>query len=84
MSKYLTQEDAFTKCKKEGRFIIMEDVDRERIKSTLIIANADVESAMIIKNSIAKQSKQWSSVYKLYYDALHELTESFLYLENFA
>ena len=80
MPKYLTQKEAFDKCKKEGKFIFRESVDRERIKSTVIIA--DAKSADTIKKNITKDSIQWSSVYKLYYDALHELTESFLAFEK--
>ena len=82
MPKYLTQKDAFMKCRKEGNFIITEEVDKEKIRSTLTIAEADVESANILKKNLSKNSSQWNSVYKLYYDALHELTESFLRLEK--
>ncbi|MEW5896806.1 MAG: hypothetical protein AB1668_03890 [Nanoarchaeota archaeon] len=82
MPKYLNQKEAFLKCKKEGRFIFKEEVDTEKIKSTLKIADADVESANLIKKNLPKQSSQWNSIYKLYYDALHELTESFLEFEK--
>lgn len=82
MPKYLTQEEAFMKCKKEGKFIVMEEADIEKIKSTLNIAEADTKSADAIKRNLPKQSNQWNSVYKLYYDALHELVESFLRLEK--
>ena len=82
MPKYLTQKEAFMKCRKEGKFIITEETDIEKIKSTLNIANADVESANSIKKNLPKQSNQWNSVYKLYYDALHELVESFLKFEK--
>ena len=78
MPEYLTQKEAFLKCKKEGRFIIVEQVDEERIKATLAIAESDVESANILKKNIVQKSNQWNSVYKLYYDALHELVDSFL------
>lgn len=78
MPKYLTQNEAFAKCRKEGKIIITEEIDKEKIKSTLLIADADVESAAFIIKNIPKLSHQWNSVYKLYYDALHELTESFL------
>ncbi len=78
MPKYLTQKEAFMKCTKEGKFLVVEDVDTDKIKSTLNIAEADIESADILKNIISDRSRQWNSVYKLYYDALHELVESFL------
>jgi len=78
MPKYLTQDEAFIKCRKSGSFILMEDVDTEKIRSTINIADADIEAANSIKKNLPKQSNQWNSVYKLYYDALHELVESFL------
>jgi len=82
MPNYLTQNEAFMKCKKGGNFIVMEETDTEKIKSTLTIADADVEAANSIKKNLPKHSNQWNSVYKLYYDALHELVESFLRLEK--
>jgi hypothetical protein len=82
MPKYLTQDEAFTKCKKGGNFIVTEGVDKEKIKSTRVIAEADIESANTIKKGLPKQSNQWNTVYKLYYDALHELAESFLRFEK--
>ena len=82
MPEYLNQKEAFLKCKKEGKFIIIEQVDEERIKATLAIAESDVESANILKKNLLNKSKQWNSVYKLYYDALHELVEAFLRFER--
>ena len=82
MPKYMTQKEVFLKCKKEGKFIITEDIDLEKIKSTLNIAETDIESGNFIKKNISKQNSQWNSVYKLYYDALHELVESFLRFEK--
>ncbi|MFH1212414.1 MAG: hypothetical protein V1659_05830 [Candidatus Woesearchaeota archaeon] len=82
MPKYLTQKEAFMKCRKEGRFIVVEEIDLEKIKSTIIIADSDVESAKSVKKNIPKKSSQWSSVYKLYYDALHELAEALLRFEK--
>ena len=82
MPEYLTQKEAFSKCEKWGKFIIVEEIGKERIESTLLIAEADVESANLIKKTLPNKSSQWNSVYKLYYDALHELAESFLRLEK--
>ena len=82
MPKYLTQKEAFSKCKKEGKFIVIEEIDLEKIKSILTIAEADVEAADSIKRNIQKLSNQWNGVYKLYYDALHELAESFLLFDR--
>lgn len=82
MPKYLAQKEAFLKCQKEGKFIITEETDTEKIKSTLKIAGSDVEAAKVIKKNLPKQSDLWNSIYKLYYDALHELSESYLRFEK--
>lgn len=82
MPKYLTGEEAFLKCKREGLFILLEEINKDKIKSAVNIAEADVKSANSIKSSISKESIQWSSVFKLYYGALHGLTQSFLEFER--
>lgn len=76
--KSATLENAFKMCEKQGKFITLEDVDVHKIRSTLAIARADLASAEALRKIIAKDSAQWSSVYKLYYDALHELLEALL------
>ena len=82
MPKYLTKEEAFLKCRKEGKFLVMEGVDLEKIRSTLKIAEGDIEAAEVIKKNILKGSYLWNSIYKLYYDALHELSEAYLRFEK--
>ncbi len=78
MPEYLTKEEAFRKCKIEGKFIVVEGADMARIMAMLTIADGDVEAAEIVK----KNSGRWNSIYKLYYDALHVLVEAFLQLEK--
>jgi hypothetical protein len=78
MPEYLNQKDAFMKCRKEGRFIVIEELNIDKIKSMLNIAESDIQSANDIKKGLTKNSSQWNTVYKLYYDALHELTEAYL------
>ena len=78
MARYLTQSEAFLRCETEGKFMVIEDIDIAKIKSTLIIANGDLASGELIKKNLPKENAQWNSVYKLYYDVLHELAESLL------
>ncbi len=82
MPKYLTQQEAFLKCKKDGKFVPIEDVDFDKVKSMLSIAQTDKTSADIIIKNISENSSNWSSVYKLYYDVLHQLAEAFLHLHK--
>lgn len=82
MAEHLTQHEAFLKCKREGKFIFQEEINVANIMSKLIIAKADVESANSLKKNLAKDSMQWNSVYKLAYDALHELVKLYLQFDH--
>jgi hypothetical protein len=82
MPKYLTQREAFAKCSRDGCFIVLENSDIEKIKSTLAIADSDHESAKTLVKNISKESNQWNGFYKLHYDALHELVEAYLRFEK--
>ena len=74
----MTQKEAFLKCKKEGRSFVVEYISEERIKATLAISESDLASANFLKINLDQKSIQWNTVYKLYYDALHELAEALL------
>jgi hypothetical protein len=78
MPEYLTQNEAFLKCRKLGKFISIEEIDIEKIKSTLAIAEGDIEAGCALKKNSIKGTNHWNSIYKLYYDALHELVEAYL------
>lgn len=82
MPKFLTQEEAFGKCKKLGDLIRIEDIDWAKIGSLLSIAETDFQAAEILKKNLDKNNKEWNSVYKLSYDALHELVECYLRIER--
>jgi hypothetical protein len=82
MPKYLTKEQACEKCEVEGMFYPLKDVEIDKIKSTLIIAQGDFESGKNLKKNLPKESSQWNSVLKLYYDSLHELADVFLRFER--
>lgn len=82
MPEYMTQQEAFLKCKKEGKIIIREDTDKEKIQKMIIIADGDRDAAITLKKSIPKESNQWNGVYKLSYDALHQLAEAYLFFDK--
>lgn len=74
MPKYLTLKEAFKKCEIEGKFIPQKDVDIDKIKAMVEISKSDLESSRELKNL---SKVQWSSVYKLYYDELHDISRCF-------
>lgn len=73
MQPFNNEREAYAWCTVEGMFKPQEEVDAERIKANLRIAEEDLESG---KDSLKK--KRWNSAYKTYYDVLHLLVEAFL------
>lgn len=79
MPKYLTQEEAYTRCISEGKIVPQKDIDLEKIKSMLEIADEDLE---VIKELKKTSTPKWNTLYKLNYDVLHTLAEAFLSLDK--
>ena len=78
LTRNLTLKEAFDKCNTEGHLIVLANIDVLKIKSTLKVANADINGANSLKEKAPKESYGWNTIYKLCYDALHELVEAFL------
>ncbi len=77
MRQFETVEEAYDLCISEGNIIPSSEIDEARIKSSLQIAEEDLQSA---KDAVAK--KRWNSGYKNNYDVLHQLVETFLKFEK--
>jgi hypothetical protein len=75
MHKRLIFED----CKKKGFLFNLKEIDKFKIKSMIEIANTDFETAEFLDKS---KRYNLSSTYKLYYDALHEITTALLILHK--
>lgn len=73
MPKEITPEEAYDKCTADGSFIFNLEPDLDRAKSMLEIAKEQSEAA----RSLA-QKKFWNSTYKMHYEVLHLLVETFL------
>jgi len=71
--KEITQEEAYNKCTAEGNIIFSLEPELDRAKSMLEIAKEQMEAA----KSLA-QKKLWNSTYKMHYELLHLLAETFL------
>tara|TARA_Y100000310_G_C20682517_1_gene816808 strand:+ start:66 stop:512 length:447 start_codon:yes stop_codon:yes gene_type:complete len=76
MQSFRTVDEAYNYCLTQGS-IVPKNLDSGIIGSSLRIAKEDFETA---KDSVKK--KRWNSAYKLYYDVLHQLVESFLRFDN--
>lgn len=73
MPKFKTIEECYDSCQVKGFFEEVEEINIEKIKSNLKIADEDLACA---KDSVKKE--RWNSTYKLFYDVLHILVESYL------
>lgn len=73
MPVFKTKEQIYERCVAEGKLAPSEEPDKDKIKTTLQIAEEDLEAA---RDSMKK--KRWNSGYKAYYDVLRELVEALL------
>lgn len=73
MRQFRTVVEAYDICLADGNIIPQDNIDEDRIRASLRIAEEDLQSA---EDSIAK--KRWNSAYKMYYDVLHQLAEAFV------
>ena len=75
MSVFRTQEEAYDRCVSEGNLKEVEEVDIQKIKSNIKLADEELK----IISEISKLSIQSENhIYKTYYDVLHALVEAFL------
>jgi len=77
MPKYLSKEEMYSQCNAKGNFIPKKELDINKIKSMVKIAQEDLETARELKPKL-----RWNTIYKLSYDALHQLTEAFILFEK--
>ncbi|MFH1849347.1 MAG: hypothetical protein ABH879_04115 [archaeon] len=77
MPKHKTLKECYDSCEAQGFIEIKDEINTEKIRSNLLIAEEDMETA---KDAV--RNKRWNSVYKLYYDVLHVLVESYLVFDK--
>jgi uncharacterized protein (UPF0332 family) len=82
MSRFKSSKEAFTSCEQAGSYTLQEQVDLVKIRHMVSLAQADLEFARAKMPTLPKDSMQWSTVFKLHYDAFHQLVEAFLCFER--
>lgn len=82
MPKFKTLEEAYCSCKAGGHFKIREAVSKEQIETMAHISGIFLESAQDLMKVIDRKSPKWSVVYTLHYDAIRELVEIIVLLDN--
>lgn len=77
MRPFETVDEAYDVCISDGNIIPATDIDLDRIKASICIAQEEMLNA---HDAISK--KRWNSAYKAHYDVLHQLVEAFLKFEK--
>ena len=78
MPQFKSSKQVYTECEHDGNITKIEEIDTAKIQHMVSLALADLESAQQLLLTVQKQSFMWSTIYKLHYDALHQLVDSFL------
>ena len=78
MPKFKSSKEVCSECERDGLVIRLEEVDIAKIQHMLRIAQADLDVVKALVSETPKDSPSWSTLYKLQYDALHQLIDAFL------
>ena len=82
MPKFKTSGEAYESCLADGYFRNLSYVNKERIKSLIVNANTNIDSAKTLAQSLPKEDKRWMTVYTLHYEAIRICAEAFLIFEK--
>jgi len=77
MPKFKTVEQCYDSCLAGGFLDTVDDMNIEKVRTNLIIAEEDKASG-----NDALKNQRWNSTYKLFYDVLHVLVEAYLCFDN--
>ncbi|MDP4012942.1 MAG: hypothetical protein Q8R00_05045 [Candidatus Nanoarchaeia archaeon] len=83
MPQFKTNKEIFTECESNGFFTQLEEIDSAKIRHMVSLALADLEGAKYILPLTKTNNYAWSLLYKMHYDAFHQLAEAFLRLNKF-
>ena len=82
MPKFKTKEEAYESCAAEGYLRNLSHVNKERVRSLIVNADTNIDSAKMLAQSLTKEDRQWMSVYTLHYEAIRIYVEAFLMFEK--
>ena len=78
MPRFKTSKEVYESCERDACYKMQEHVDIVKIKHKVGLAFADLEFVRPQMLRLRKDTLQWSTVYKLHYDAFHQLCEAFI------
>jgi len=82
MLREKTLTGTFAACSNEGSFTPLAKIDADQVRAMLTVALADLDTLNELRKKAPETSKQWNAIYKLAYDVLHTISESFLVFDK--
>lgn len=80
MPKHKTSKEAFAECERDGFYKEQVPPTPEEIQTMMRLGDAIVRQAQRLIPLTPKDSIDWTVIYTMHYDALHQMTEAFLQL----
>jgi len=82
MRKFKTEEEAHDSCSADGYYVNLSRVNKDRVRSLLLNADTNVDSANTLAKSLLNDDRRWMTVYTLHYEAMRICAEAFLLFDN--
>lgn len=82
MVKEKTVQSVYDVCMAEGSFLPQVKVDVNLIATIIETAMNDFAAAKDLRKHAKPESYHWNSIYKLHYDAFHQLAEALVYFDK--
>ena len=73
-----TVKEVYEKCQYEGLLKFQEGIDTKKIRFMIDIAKKELGFAETILKKTSEEDREWSIIYKIYYDIIRELIDAFL------
>ncbi len=78
MPQYKTSKEVFESCENDGFYKDQSEPDLKEIRTMIDIGLAMLRQAQKLIPITPHDSIEWTVIYTLYYDALHQFTDAFL------
>ena len=82
MPKFKTKEEAYKSCSAGGYFRNLSHANKERVRSLIVNADTNIDSAKTLAQSLPKEDKRWLTIYTLHYEAIRIYAEAFIIFEK--
>jgi hypothetical protein len=72
-----TSSEVYARCEREGFIVKQEEVDTEKIRHMVSLSDAELRMTVCALDYAKENAFGWSVVYRIHYDAFHQLAEAF-------